>query len=532
MKRRLFLTLLITIGIARFMTLNAQQSFNILDYGAVADAKTLNTKAIQKAIDACNKAGGGQVVIPNGTFMSSMVTLKDNVAIYLEPTAVLLGTPQFDDYPWVPYTRGKRRALIYANGQTNIAILGRGTIDGNGTHPNFHGGGPHSGIGGGKRPFPIYIDNCTKVKLKDFTAKDGAFWNVKIELCHDVLVDGLTVNSRAIPNNDGIDIMDCSNVRVANCEVYSGDDGICLKSNTKEGVKNVVITNCVVSSLSSAIKLGVSSVGGFENVTISNCALYDTRLSGINLKMVEGGVIDRVTVSNITMHNINGSIFMKLGRKKGFKPAVMRNVIISNVIADGIGCWKADTTKAYYKDEYDQRIGITITGQEDCIMENVTLSNIHLQFAGSGTQADADRPLKDDVPHGYPKYNNFGITPAYGINCQYVKDIRFNNIVFDYIKDDVRPAMFFQESENVTLNGIYARVSDKARSYVRFKNQNGAFIINSKPVSGKVPFCSFEESAKDISIMNNDFSNIKAAYIKDSGVDVKEIKLLNNLEKK
>lgn len=513
--------------------LKAQEVFNIMKYGAVADGKTLNTKAIQSAVDACAKVGGGTVLIPNGVFMTGTVNLKSNVAIYLEPTAELLGSPNLDDYEWAPYSLGagvpKRRSLIYANNLTNIAIYGRGTIHGNGKHQNFQSKNVHGGIGGGVRPFAICINNSTKVSLKEFTMLNGAFWNIKIETSDDVLVDGLTVNSRAVANNDGIDIVDCSNVRIANCKVYSGDDGICLKSNTKVGVKNVTITNCVVSSYSSAIKLGSFGVGGFENIAISNCALYDTRLSGINLKMVAGGKMDRITVSNITMHNVNGSIFMKLARMDKYTPGVFKNVIISNIIADGIGSWKSNKADAYTKEEYDQRIGITITGQEECVMENVTLSNIHLQFAGGGNQAAADRPLKDSLPHGIPKYNNFGVTPAYGINCQYVKNIQFNNITFDYKADDVRPAMFFQQSENVTLNGIYAKVDDKAKAYVRFKNQNGAFIINSKPISGKAPFCSFEESAKNISIMNNDFSGIKRAFIKEAGVEAKSIKVLNNL---
>ena len=321
-------------------------------------------------------------------------------------------------------------------------------------------------------------------------------------------------------------------MRIANCNIFCGDDGICLKSHRPNvTVKNVVVTNCTVSSLSSAIKLGVASQGGFENVTITNCALYDTRLSGINLKMVQGGRMDRITVSNITMHNVNGSIFMKLGwQKEGQQKAIFRNVIMSNIIADGIGAWKADKKSKYHKDEYEQQIGITITGQAECIMENVTLSNIHLQFAGGGTAEHAALPLKDGSLRGYPKYNNFGITPAYGINCQYVKNIRFNNIVFDYAEDDVRPAMFFQHSENVTLNSIHARVADSAKAYVRMVNQNGAFIVNSKPTSGKAPFCSFEGTARDITLMNNDFSNVKAPFIKEATVDEKQIKRLGNIE--
>jgi polygalacturonase len=521
-------------ALLQFSLSGAQQAFNILDFGAVADGRTTNTLAIQKAIDACHESGGGEVLVPNGVFLTGTVCLKDNVALYLDPSAELLGSSDYDDYQWFPYTKGKnakRRALIQAHRQKNIAILGRGTINGNGVHPNFHGGNAYNGVTGGLRPFSIYLDSCSRVILKDFKMLNGAFWNMELDACHNVLVDGIAIDSRVIANNDGIDVVDCSNVRIANCEIFTGDDGICLKSNRKVGVKNVTVTNCTVSSLSSAIKLGVASAGGFEDIAITNCALYDTRLSGINLKMVEGGTMNRITVSNITMHNVNGSIFMKLARTKGHPPAIFKNVILSGIIADGIGCWKAGKSSGdYHKEEYDGRIGITITGQEDAIMENVTLSNIHLQFAGGGTEADARRPLKDTKPHGYPKYNNFGITPAYGINCQYVKDIRFNNIVLDYLEDDVRPAMFFQESKNVTLNGIYARVSSRAKACIRFRNQQGAFIINSKPLSGKVPFCSFEETAEDITLMNNDFTHVRGAYVKTGGIDAKSIKMLNNLE--
>lgn len=529
---RIFFPLRLAIAMALVIVpmLRADSVFNIKDYGAKDDGNTINTKAIQAAIDACAAAGGGRVLIPNGRFVSGTLRLKSNVAIYLDASAVLQGSPVFEDYEWVPYSRGKRRALIYAIGVDNIAILGRGMIDGNGAHENFRHEDPYNGIPGGVRPFSVYIDNSTRVQLRDIKMINSAFWNIKFEICDDVLVDGLSIHNKVIANNDGINVMDCSNVRISNCKIYSNDDAICLKSNNKDvGVKNVTITNCIISSESSAIKFGVASCGGFENITVSNCAIYDTRLSGIGLKIVEGGTMDRVTIANITMHNTNGSIFMKLARKKGFSAGVFRNVIISNIIADGIGCWKADKSRKYYKDEYDQRIGIVIAGSADCTMENVTLSNIHLQFAGSASSGDAARPLKDNVPRGYPKYNNFGITPAYGINCQYVKNIRFNNIVLDCIENDGRPAIFFQESENVTLNGISAEVSDTARSYVRMKNQKGAFIINSKPTSGKVPFVSIEESAKNITIMGNDFGSIKGALIKDSAVLEKEIHMQGNL---
>jgi len=122
--------------------LHAQKTYNIAEYGAVADGKTLNTKAIQAAIDDCFKAGGGQVVIPNGIFMSGTIKLKSNVTIYLEPSAVLKGSPEYDHYEWEPYDMGpkhKRRALISGREVSNVAITGQGTIDGNGGHKNFQG---------------------------------------------------------------------------------------------------------------------------------------------------------------------------------------------------------------------------------------------------------------------------------------------------------------------------------------------------------------------------------------------------------
>lgn len=508
------------------------QDFNIKDYGAINDGKTLNTKAIQSAIDACYKAGGGKVIIPNGTFLSGTIKLKNNVALYLEPSAVLKGSPEYEDYEWEPYEvsgkKEKRRALISGQQVENVAILGRGTIDGNGGHKNFQSKNPYGGIGGGVRPFPISISHSSKIKIKDITVKDGAFWNLKIGDCDDVLVDGITINSRIVANNDGIDIVDCNNVRVANCNINVGDDGICLKSNTEKGTKNVTITNCIIKSESNGIKLGAVTRGGFQNIVISNCIIYDTRLSGIALEMVDGGTLDRVAITNITMHNVNGSIFMKCDRRKNApRPSTFRNVILSNIMADGIGNWQHDATAGYYKKAHKAEIGIVIAGKKDCIIENVSLDNIHLQFSGGGTKEHAQTILVDKKENGYPEYDNFDITPAYGINCNYVKGIRFSNIVMSYQKEDARPAFYFQDCEEVSISSVHAKVSEKAPSYIRFNNQNGAFISNSKPNSAQIPLCSFEGETKDITIMNNDLRKAKGAYIKANGVDEKQIKVSN-----
>ncbi len=517
---------ILAFSMIQFVQLNARPVYNITDFGAIADGKTLNTKSIQKAIDTCAAKGGGQVLIPNGCYLSGTIKLKSNVTLYLEPSAILLGSPEYDDYEWEKYdveAGARRRSLIHAQNVENVSIEGHGTINGNGGHANFQSDNPFGGIGGGVRPFPISISHSKYVNLRDIKVKDGAFWDIKIDACQYVNIDGISVHSHIVANNDGIDIVDCKNVRISNCDIDAGDDGICLKSNTKKGIDNVVITNCIVRSQSNAIKFGVASKGGFRNVTVSNCAVYDTRLSGIALEMVEGGVMDRIIIDNIVMHNANGSLFIKSGRKKGFEATTFKNIIISNIIADGIGEWKPDKSAGYFKPEKDQRIGITITGQEDCIVENVSISNVHLEFAGGGTENDAKREFIDTKKNGYPEYDNFGITPAYGINCQYVNNIRFSNIVLDYKDSDARPAFYFENSENVCLDRISAKVSKKAPAYIRFKNQRGAFITNSRPMSADIPFCSFEGLVKNISFKGNEFSKIKQVFVTDKQVSPENI---------
>ncbi|TZF86271.1 hypothetical protein FW774_04275 (plasmid) [Pedobacter sp. BS3] len=529
MKKKLILTYLLG---SLLVSLKAQEIINIKQFGAVADGKTVNTKAIQKAIDACAQNGGGQVIIPNGVFISGTIKLKDNVALYLEPSAVLKGSPDYKDYEWEPYEVGKnekRRALISGRNLTNVAILGRGTIDGNGGHKNFQGKNNYGGIGGGVRPFPISISRSTAVKIKDISVINGAFWNMKIDACDDVLIDGITIKSRIVANNDGIDIVDCYNVRIANCNVFSGDDGICLKSNTKRGVKNVTVTNCVVSSESNALKLGAVGRGPFENIVFSNCTVYDTRLSGIAFEIVDGGRADRVIFSNITMHNTNGAIFLKCDTRADAVGTQVKNIIISDIIADGIGKWRADTTIKYHKKEFDERIGMVISGNDQCPIENVTLSNIHLQFAGGAKAGDAQPTMVDKNAHGYPDYYTWGITPAYGINCNYVNGIRFNNIVMDFIAaQDERPAFYFQNSGDVVLDNIQAKTSSSAPSYIRFNTIKGAYITNNKPRFAKIPFCSFEGMAEDVSIVNNDLSGTSVPYILKGKIDEKQITAKNN----
>ncbi|MFN3379632.1 MAG: glycosyl hydrolase family 28 protein, partial [Runella zeae] len=245
--------------------------------------------------------------------------------------------------------------------------------------------------------------------------------------CKNVTYDNVHLFSRVVGNNDGLDIVDCWNVVVSNSFFDCGDDCICPKSDSFMGVKNLVVTNCIIKSESNGIKCGTGSIGSFTDITISNCVIYDSRFAGIALEIVDGGTMERIAVNNITMHNVNGGIFVKIGQREGEKPGTIKNISFTNIIADGIGAWRPNTQTYYHKPSEGTKIGMSIVGQPGYCVENVTLSHIYMQFAGGGTLEDVARVM-EDKPKVYPEYSNFGITSAYAFNVRHVKGIQFNNV--------------------------------------------------------------------------------------------------------
>ena len=539
MKHKLVLILIMLLSGIQYIWSNPL-IHNIESFGAMGDGVTMNTAAIQKAIDTCSEQGG-EVYIPKGCFLFSTILLRDHVTIRLDAQAILRGSPNPNDYPADPVT--KKRALIYASKVTNIAIVGRGTIDGNGNHRNFWHKDMKNGIQGGIRPFVFSLNESTDIKFKEFTVKNGAFWNIAMELCEHITIDDIKILSRVVANNDGIDLADCANVRISNSYLDVGDDGICLKSHSPKGVKHIAVTNCIIKSESNCIKFGTASIGGFEDIVVSNCTFFDTRLSGIAIELVDGGVIDRITFNNITMHNVNGSIFVKLGARNhavthtmtdgiiAKQTGILRNISFSDIIADGIGCWKEDTSAAFYKEAHDSRIGMNIIGQPNFPVENIAFNNISLQFAGGGTIEDSKKELTDNHPKGYPEYTNTGITPAYGINCLHTRNISLNNIKLSFMKVDHRPAICFQDVEGSQINNLQAQLSDKASCFIRMSNVKDIFISNCNPHKIDVPYLIMKEEVKDINLTGNNFKRVKTIYQLADSENEKEINTAGNIKK-
>ena len=414
--------------------------FDVTSHGARGDGATLNTSSLQAAIDACAAVGGGTVYFPPGRFVSGTLFLRSHVTLDLEAGAALLGSRNLADYPsTIPKLRSyadiyTERSLLFAEGVENIAIHGRGTIDGQGAA--FHG--EHK-----VRPFLIRLIGCRDVSIRDVRLRDAAMWVLHLLACDDVAIDGISLRSRVNPNNDGIDVDSCRFVRISNSDISTIDDCIVLKSCINRPCQEIVVTNCVLSTNCSALKLGTESVAGFDNVAFSNCTIYDTHVAGIDVLMVDGGLLERLTVSNIVMRDVTVPIFVRLGDRgrpvfaTDPRPGVgrMRDVRISNIDATGASS-----------------NGCLVSGIPARSIERLSLESIRISFAGGGTAADASRAVPE-IPDAYPVIDRFGVMPAYGFFCRHVDGLTMRDVSLRAERPDTRPALVCDDVSGLTVQG-------------------------------------------------------------------------------
>lgn len=423
--------------------------FNIADYGAVGDTARLSTVAVQSAIDDCSAAGGGRVVVPAGSYKIGTIVLKSNVNLHLEQGATLYGSRDLADYRRMKpayvslRTQAETIQLVYADGASNVVIDGYGTIDGR--------GGSFRKLTwndeGITRPHLLRFVCCTDVTVKDVTLRNSGCWMQHYLACDRLRIDGIKVVNRNNYNNDALDLDGCHDVVVTGMMADSDDDGITLKSTSPRLCENVAITACVVSSHCNAIKLGTETNGGFRNVNISGIVVKPSAdqstqffgkphgTSAISVEMVDGGVLENVSLSDITVEGTESPIFVRLGnRARGYfegkridSVGRLRDVSISNVRV-----YRAGPT------------GCSVSGLPGHPVENIELRDIVISHRGGCTEVPA---VPAEMEKDYPEATMWGLLPAKGFFIRHARGVKLDNVAVMTELPDARPEVVRIDAE-------------------------------------------------------------------------------------
>jgi polygalacturonase len=488
--------------------------FNVRDYGALGDGKSLDTPAINKTIEAAAAGGGGTVYFPSGTYLSFSIRLKSSITIFLDNGATVMAADpktnngsydlpepnEFDAFQDFGHTHWKN-SLFWGIGVENVAIIGQGRIDGRGLTPRSPGprkprtaGETPASLGGGNKNAASPLGETSDVKemdgqgnkaialklsrnitLKDFTVLEGGHFALLATGVDNLTIDNLRIDT----NRDGLDIDACRNVRISNSFVNSpNDDAIVLKSSFALGfaraTENVTITNSQVSGFdlgtflegtfkatqqaapdkdgpTGRIKLGTESNGGFKNIAISNINFVHCR--GLALETVDGGAIEDVSISNITMRDVTTApIFIRLGARQrgptGTPVASVRRINISNVVASDI----------------NSKYSAIIAGLNGHDIEDVKLTNIRLQYKGGGTVADGKREIPENE-NSYPEPSMFGITPSSALYIRHARGLTLDNVDMSFDSDDGRPAFVLDDVKDVQFFRTNARLSSGSKMF-------------------------------------------------------------------
>ena len=490
MKSKLTITALLIFFMV--LSVSAQELlYNVLDYGAIGDGKTNNTKAINATIDAAVKNGGGTVFFPAGDYLSFTIQMQSKITLHLDQGAVLIGDKEVDgvgyDLPeeasW--YSKFQdfghsywKNSLIYGDSLHDIAITGKGMIWGKGLYtsdkPKIKGSGNKA----------IGLKNCYNVTIRDISILHGGHFCILA-----TGVDNLTIdNIHADADRDAFDIDCCKNVIISNCLINSpADDGLCLKSSFALGyarvTENVTITNCQVYGydhgslmdgtfrteyideapeakhcITGRLKLGTESNGGFKNIVVSNCVFERSR--GIAIETADGGLIEDLLFDNITMRDVTDTpFFIRLNARmrgpEGVPVGICRRITISNLNVYDVGGRPKSP-------ELGAGMVMGIPGH---YIEDLSLSNIRIYFRGGGSKEAIDKEVPQNIEM-YPDAYRWHSMPAYGIYFRYVKGLSVNNVVLRYMNKDERPAFILDDVHDARFYHIDAQIGEDAPQFL------------------------------------------------------------------
>jgi polygalacturonase len=470
--------------------------FDVRTYGATGDGKTVDSPAVNAAIQAVVQAGGGTLVFPAGTYVCFSIHLASQVHLYLMQGATILAADSplpgeqtgyrggtYDaaepNTPWEAYQdyghNHWHNSLLWGENLHDFSISGPGLIWGKGLSKGGGPGVPFIAEQAGVGNKAIALKNCRNVLLRDFSILKGGHFGLLLTGVDNLTIDNLKIDT----DRDGMDIDCCQNVRVSNCTVNSPwDDGICPKSSYALGypraTRNVTIANCFVTGCyelgtvldgtfkkfgpgsgvwqTGRIKCGTESNGGFINITITNCVFEGCQ--GYAFETVDGALLEDITVSNTTMRDLTSPpLFLRLGaRLRGPKATTqvgqLRRMLISNV-----ECYNAPT-----------KFASILSGIPGYAIEDVKIANVYIQSPGGGTESMAQLQLPEKAD-GYPEPSMFGTTPSYGFYLRHLRNLEMSHVEVATQARDARPAFCLDNVERADFFAITAQAASSGDAF-------------------------------------------------------------------
>jgi hypothetical protein len=506
--------------------------YNVRNFGALGDGATIDTTAVQAAIDACNRDKGGTVLVPAGTFVVGTIELKSNVTLHVAAQGRLLGSARIEHYKagnGVPASNGNIVMISAANAE-NVTIEGSGTIDGNGAkfftgRGDMTGPGQNSAEGYFQRPHLLVFYRCKNLVIRNVYLTASAYHCTRILECQRVILDGVRIYNRVNLNNDGFHINSSQYVHVVNCDVVCQDDACALFGSNKF----VTVTNCSFSTRWSVFRFGG---GEAENITINNCVIYDTYGCPIKMRCGARSRFENITFANLIMKNVTGPISIGLDSTrrnatasspesmKGIVRHIAFNGIRATVVAEGRQHQDLPWPQKFRPGE--TRSCIVVNGVGDEVLENISFQDVHVLYEGGGTAEEAGRV----VPQLAGEYFEIGTPPAYAIYARNVRGLTLNNVRFELANPDFRPACVFDNVADSTVSGLSAYGSQQAESLLSFTRTRDVLLTASRALSPVSNFLKLSGTSNSgIIIDGGDLSKVTTPVVFSNGASVKAVRL-------
>jgi pectate lyase len=515
--------------------------YNIRSYGAKGDKTTIDTAAVQAAIDACTNDGGGTVLVPAGTFTIGTVELKSNVTLHIVASGTLLGSGDGKQYHAVDAIplhgdttlNDGNCALLFAVKAKNVTIEGPGTIDGQGAqfHPAVRGATPPSGIGGNKRPYHVLLYQSENFSVRNISLLDCAYHSIRIIESQRIFLDSIYIHNRVNGNNDGFHFISAEQVRLSNCTVKSGDDACAMFGSCKY----ITVTNCYFSTRWSVFRFGGGHAG---NIAISNCVLKEVYGCPMKFQGDPGSVFENISFSDLVLDDVTGPISISVGKGQRrssdaalpavLPPVMVRNISFSNIqgtVNAHAPAQLSEGTLGVGSRPGEIHSAIVLNAIDDAVLENISFSNVHLTFGGGGTAEEAARR---DVPKVFGEYFELGPIPAYGLYARNARGLTLQNVRFELSEPDLRPAVIFDHVEDAALYGLNVQGNPQAESVLRFIDSKQALLTASRVLTPAGPFLQVEgEGSGGIIVEGGDLSKSTSAVAFKNGAPETSVKLRN-----